>query len=76
MALRAPTRDLASYPSWQPQRAIDHILVSESLRTGEPEVFDMPFSDHLPVGLEIDLPAGLDLPAARPVITVETSGWV
>ena len=76
MALTAPTADLASYPSWQPQRAIDHILVSETLRVGKAEVFDVPFSDHCPVALELELPAGLQLPAARPVITVETGGWV
>jgi hypothetical protein len=36
----------------------------------------VPFSDHLPVALEIELPRGLELPTARPVITVENSGWV
>jgi endonuclease/exonuclease/phosphatase family metal-dependent hydrolase len=76
MALRAPTAGLATYPAWQPQRAIDHILVSESLQVRAAEVHDVPFSDHLPVALEIELPRGLELPTARPVITVETSGWV
>jgi endonuclease/exonuclease/phosphatase family metal-dependent hydrolase len=75
MALRAPTRGLATYPSWQPQRAIDHILVSERLETGVAEVFDMAFSDHCPVALEIVLPDGLQLQAAsRPVLSVERSG--
>jgi len=75
MALHAPTRGLATYPSWQPQRAIDHILVSERLETGVAEVFDMTFSDHCPVGLEIVLPAGLKLQAAtRPVLSVERRG--
>lgn len=76
MALRAPTRGLATYPAWQPQRAIDHILVSESLRAESARVFDLPFSDHLPVAVEIELPTGLELPAARPVVFVENSGWV
>jgi endonuclease/exonuclease/phosphatase family metal-dependent hydrolase len=74
MALRAPTGGLATYPSWQPQRAIDHILVSERLRAGTAEVFDMTFSDHCPVALEIDLPAGLRLQAAtRSVISVHSN---
>ena len=76
MALRAPTAGLATYPAWQPQRAIDHILVSESLKASAAVVHDVPFSDHLPVALEIELPRGLELPTARPVITVENSGWV
>ena len=74
MALRAPTRGMPSYPSWQPQRAIDHILVSEKLKTGVAEVYDVTFSDHCPIAIEIELPEGLHLPrATRPVITVQSS---
>lgn len=74
MALVAPTRGLASYPSWQPQRAIDHILVSKTLNVGVAEVFDVTFSDHCPVALEIELPEKLNLPpATRPVISVQSS---
>lgn len=76
MALKSPTHGLSSYPAWQPQRAIDHILVSETLQASAAEVFDVAFSDHLPVALEIKLPTGVQLPAARPVITVESGGWV
>jgi endonuclease/exonuclease/phosphatase family metal-dependent hydrolase len=76
MALRAPTHGMASYPSWQPQRAIDHILVSESLEVGRAEVYGEVFSDHRPVALEIKLPSSVQLPAARPVITVESGGWL
>jgi len=76
MALTAPTDGLASYPAWQPQRAIDHILLSDSLNARTARVCDAPFSDHLPIALEIDWPEGLELPAARPVITVESDGWV
>lgn len=74
MGLRAPTRGLATYPSWQPQRAIDHILVSERLRSGVAEVFDLTFSDHCPVALEIELPDALRLePASRPVVSVQSN---
>lgn len=75
MALSAPTSGLASYPAWQPQRAIDHILVSRSLRAGVAEVHDLPHSDHLPVALEIELPVGLELSPAHPVVSVESGGW-
>lgn len=72
LALRAPTRGLASYPSWQPQRAIDHILVSQSLTAGVAEVLDVTYSDHCPVAVEIELPEGVLLQeATRPVVSVE-----
>jgi endonuclease/exonuclease/phosphatase family metal-dependent hydrolase len=72
LALCAPTRGMPTYPSWQPQRAIDHILVSETLNAGPAEVIDVTFSDHCPVALEIELPEGVRLhEATRPVISVE-----
>ena len=72
MALRAPTGGLATYPSWQPQRAIDHILVSQSLTAGVAEVLDVTYSDHCPVALDIELPEGVLLQeATRPVVSVE-----
>jgi endonuclease/exonuclease/phosphatase family metal-dependent hydrolase len=72
LALRAPTSGLPTYPSWQPQRAIDHILISEKLRAGAAEVLDVTYSDHCPVAVDIVLPAGLELvEAQRPVLSVE-----
>ena len=71
LALRAPTRGLATYPSWQPQRAIDHILVSRTLQAGTAEVFDVTYSDHCPVAVDIELPEAVKLQrATRPVIDV------
>jgi endonuclease/exonuclease/phosphatase family metal-dependent hydrolase len=71
LALKAPTRGLATYPAWQPQRAIDHILVSKRLRTGQAEVVDVPFSDHCPVALEVELPPEVRLKkATRPVVSL------
>lgn len=64
--LDVPTRGLASYPSWKPQRALDHVLVSRTLVTADAEVIDVGYSDHLPVGLEVELPEGLSLKAASP----------
>ncbi len=72
LGLVAPTAGLASFPSWQPQRAIDHILVSHKLVTSNADVLDVTYSDHCPVALEIELPEGLSLqPATRSVISVE-----
>lgn len=72
LRLMAPTAGLASFPSWQPQRAIDHILVSHTLETGKAEVLAMSYSDHCPVVLEVELPPGMVLqPATRSVISVE-----
>lgn len=74
LSLLAPTRGLASFPSWQPQRAIDHIMVSRHLVCEKADVLDMTYSDHCPVVLEIELPPEIHLlPATRPVISVEVS---
>lgn len=45
--------ELPTYPSWQPQRGIDHILVSDSIPLHRIAVIDHPQSDHLPVAAEI-----------------------
>jgi endonuclease/exonuclease/phosphatase family metal-dependent hydrolase len=72
LGLLAPTRGLASFPSWQPQRAIDHILVSRHMVCEKADVLDVTYSDHCPVVLEIELPPEIHLlPATRPVISVE-----
>ncbi len=72
LALHAPTRGMATYPSWQPQRAIDHILLSNTLIAGVAETFDVTFSDHCPVAVEIELPEEVQLhEATRPIISVE-----
>lgn len=59
--LRAPALTLNTYPSWQPRRDLDHILVTPSLTMEHAEVIDEPLSDHLPVALEVTLPPGLEL---------------
>lgn len=73
LALQAPTEGMATYPSWQPQRAIDHVLVSNTLQVGVAEVLDVAYSDHCPVALEINVPPEVELlEATRPVISVES----
>lgn len=54
--LRDPLPDLCTFPSWRPLHNIDHILVSPSLRVNTVEALNYPFSDHLPVAMEIELP--------------------
>ena len=72
LALRAPTSGLPTYPSWQPQRAIDHILISKSLTASSAEVLDVSYSDHCPVAIDISLPEGLELvEPQRPVLSVQ-----
>ena len=68
----SPLRDLgliapqtrATFPSWQPQRCIDHILLSPSLTLERIRVLDAPISDHLPVAVDIRLPGALRQPPA------------
>lgn len=57
--LREPLHDLPTYPSWRPARNIDHILVSPSLTVESAEVLDAPLSDHLPMTMDVRLPAAL-----------------
>jgi endonuclease/exonuclease/phosphatase family metal-dependent hydrolase len=60
----SPLRDLgllapqaqATFPSWRPQRCLDHILISPGLTVGKFGVLPLPISDHLPVAVEIRLP--------------------
>lgn len=47
-----------SFPSWRPERALDHILVSPSLEIRRAEVVNHPVSDHLPIAMDIALPSG------------------
>ena len=40
-------------------RSLDHILVSSELEIGSLGTLDLPFSDHLPVAMDIILPEPL-----------------
>lgn len=46
----------ATFPSWRPQKCLDHILLSPNLALEKVEVLAAPISDHLPVAVEIRLP--------------------
>jgi len=53
--LRAAQTD-ATFPSWKPQRCLDHILISPELEIANMSVLPIPISDHLPVSMDIILP--------------------
>lgn len=59
--LTAPAKNLHTYPSWRPQRNIDHILVSPSITVNEVKVLSIPFSDHLPIAMDVSLAEGVSL---------------
>ncbi|MCB1858010.1 MAG: endonuclease/exonuclease/phosphatase family protein [Gammaproteobacteria bacterium] len=61
--LREPCCQQGTFPSWRPMRKLDHILVSESLLVENARVLDYPFSDHLPIGIDVLVPEGLELAA-------------
>jgi endonuclease/exonuclease/phosphatase family metal-dependent hydrolase len=62
--LRVPAQSLLTFPSWRPQRHLDHILVSPTLTVHDVRVINLPISDHLPIATEVILPATLLLPRA------------
>jgi len=61
MFLRDPIHGLFTFPSWKPDKSIDHILVSPSLEIKNVKVLGHAYSDHLPVSMEILLPRHFSL---------------
>ncbi len=54
--LRPPDVCVPTFPSWRPQRAIDHILVSADLVAGPGKAVPAANSDHLALAVHIDVP--------------------
>ncbi len=67
LGLVAPQAE-ATFPSWRPQRCLDHILLSPGLTLERVQVLPLPISDHLPVAVEIRLPDSL-VPDALPALS-------
>ncbi len=63
LGLHSPARDLHTYPSWRPQRGIDHILVGPTLRVSQVGTLPCHYSDHLPVAMEVQVPEGIQFEA-------------
>ena len=59
--LYEPLVGLNTFPSWQPKRNLDHILVTPSLAVSGFSVLDYSGSDHLPISIDINLPNELEL---------------
>ena len=69
LGLHSPAEDLPTYPSWRPQRGIDHILVGPTLRVTQVGTLPCHYSDHLPVVMEVQVPAEIQF-EAHPTATV------
>jgi endonuclease/exonuclease/phosphatase family metal-dependent hydrolase len=54
--LQPPALCVPTFPSWRPQRAIDHILTTKDLHVANMEAFAAAYSDHLALAAEIDVP--------------------
>lgn len=60
--LRDPSPGLFTFPSWQPDRQLDHILVSPSITVEQVAVLDEhTYSDHLPIAMQVRLPKTLNI---------------
>lgn len=55
--LVVPQTPPATYPSWRPRRAIDHILATPDVILHRLEALPFALSDHLPIAAEIEIPA-------------------
>ena len=59
--MQEPYHGLHTFPSWCPQRNIDHILVTPTLQVDRIRVLNYSLSDHLPVSMDITLPESIHL---------------
>jgi endonuclease/exonuclease/phosphatase family metal-dependent hydrolase len=55
--LQPPAHVVPTFPSWRPQRAIDHILLGDGLMRYHARALPAAQSDHLALSLELDVPA-------------------
>ncbi len=59
--LCSPEREHHTFPSWKPNRDLDHILVTPGLKVERTYVYHTEYSDHLPIALDILLPPSIQL---------------
>lgn len=59
--LHVPEEELLTFPSWKPERGIDHILVSPTIHVTRIGTLPCRVSDHLPVAMEVEIPGDIDL---------------
>ena len=54
--LQLPANCVPTFPSWKPQRAIDHVLVTPALQVAAMQALPAAQSDHLALSVELDVP--------------------
>lgn len=54
--LQPPDRCVLTFPSWRPQRAIDHMLVTPALPVTAMQAMPAAQSDHLALSVELEVP--------------------
>jgi endonuclease/exonuclease/phosphatase family metal-dependent hydrolase len=54
--LQPPASCVPTFPSWRPQRAIDHVLVTPALLIATMQAMPAAHSDHLALSVELDVP--------------------
>lgn len=59
--LTDPVLEIKTFPSWQPHRMLDHILVTPGLKVERVHAIHCACSDHLPIAMELALPPELAL---------------
>ncbi|NZA27282.1 endonuclease/exonuclease/phosphatase family protein [Luteimonas sp. SJ-92] len=55
-SLQPPSCQVHTFPSWRPQRAIDHVLVTSSLACDNMRAMPAALSDHLALSVELVIP--------------------
>ncbi len=55
--LTDPVQELKTFPSWKPRRKLDHLLITKDLKAENIRAVNFPGSDHLPVAMDILVPA-------------------
>ena len=55
--LQPPSCTVPTFPSWRPDRAIDHILLSDTLRSVDTRAVAAAQSDHLALEMRVEVPA-------------------
>jgi endonuclease/exonuclease/phosphatase family metal-dependent hydrolase len=56
--LQPPASSVLTFPSWRPQRAIDHILMTDTIECHRMDAFPAALSDHLALSIELSVPVG------------------
>lgn len=59
-SLAPPDSAPPTFPSWDPTRAIDHIIVSSGMRIEDIRTLPHPVSDHLPIAARVRLSSAMN----------------